>query len=35
VKEGKSSKYVSVEGDDHEEPGTGSKAIYYPSNGGG
>jgi hypothetical protein len=33
-RESSGSKYVSVEGDEHEDPTTGSHTIYYPSQGG-
>jgi hypothetical protein len=32
-REGSGSKYTSVEGDDHEDPSTGSAMIFYPSRG--
>lgn len=31
--DGSGSKFVAVEGDDHEDPSTGSAMIYYPSRG--
>lgn len=31
--EGDGSKYVSVQGDNHEDPSTGSHTIYYPARG--
>lgn len=33
VPQGSGSKFVSVEGDDHEDPNTGSAMIFYPSRG--
>lgn len=33
VKDSSQSKWVSAEGDNHDEPDTGSKMIYYPSSG--
>lgn len=30
---GDGSKYISVQGDNHEDPSTGSHTIYYPSRG--
>lgn len=32
---GEGSRYTSVEGDNHEEPDTGSHMITYPSRGNG
>lgn len=31
--QGSGSKFTSVEGDNHEDPNTGSAMIFYPSRG--
>jgi hypothetical protein len=34
VREAPGTRFTSVEGDDHENPTTGSAMIYYPTQGG-